>query len=129
MIWVFIGIGVALILAIAWFSITLVTTKLNATPALAVFDIEEATDYVADNLPDRVANHLSHDDVRVLLAVESGSRAWGFASHDSDYDVRFLYVSPPAWYLAVDLEEKRDVIETLIEGVWDVDLKILYIWF
>lgn len=70
MIWVFIGIGSALILAIAWFALTLVTTKLNATPALAVFDIEEATDYIADNLPDRVANHLSHDDVRLLLRWE-----------------------------------------------------------
>lgn len=28
--------------------------------------------------------------IRVILAVESGSRAWGFASADSDYDVRFL---------------------------------------
>ena len=59
--------------------------------------------------------------VKVLLACESGSRAWGFASADSDYDVRFLYLSPCSWYLAVDLEEKRDVIETPIEDVWDVN--------
>lgn len=59
--------------------------------------------------------------VRIVLAVESGSRAWGFASKDSDYDVRFIYVNPPEWYLAVDLEEKRDVIETPIGGVWDVN--------
>ena len=47
--------------------------------------------------------------VRVLYACESGSRGWGFASPDSDYDVRFLYVHPPEWYLRV--EAQRDVIE------------------
>ena len=41
-------------------------------------------------------------DVRVLYACESGSRGWGFASPDSDYDVRFLYVHPPEWYLRVE---------------------------
>ncbi len=58
--------------------------------------------------------------MRILLAVESGSRAWGFASPNSDYDVRFIYAREPDWYLAVDLEEKRDVIEYPI--VDDIDL-------
>lgn len=49
--------------------------------------------------------------VRVLYACESGSRAWGFASPDSDYDVRFLYAHPPEWYLSFEVERKRDVIE------------------
>ncbi|SDI47294.1 hypothetical protein SAMN05216189_1005152 [Pseudomonas delhiensis] len=48
-------------------------------------------------------------DVSVLYACESGSRAWGFASPDSDYDVRFVYVHQPDWYLRV--EEPRDVLE------------------
>lgn len=48
-------------------------------------------------------------DVRVLLAVESGSRAWGFASTNSDYDIRFLYLHKPDWYLRID--DGRDVIE------------------
>lgn len=59
--------------------------------------------------------------VKVLFACESGSRAWGFASDDSDYDVRFIYIQPTDWYLTVDLEDKRDVIETPIEGVWDIN--------
>jgi len=47
--------------------------------------------------------------VTVLYACESGSRAWGFASTNSDYDVRFIYAHPPEWYLTV--EAKRDVID------------------
>jgi predicted nucleotidyltransferase len=42
--------------------------------------------------------------VRVCYAVESGSRAWGFASVDSDFDVRFLYVRKPEWYLSINVE-------------------------
>ncbi len=57
-------------------------------------------------------------DVRVLYACESGSRGWGFASPDSDYDVRFLHVHPPEWYLRV--EPHRDVIELPIDHELDV---------
>lgn len=56
--------------------------------------------------------------VEVLYAAESGSRAWGFASPDSDYDVRFLYRHGPDWYLSV--LEGRDVIELPIEEDLDV---------
>lgn len=48
-------------------------------------------------------------DVRIIYACESGSLAWGFASPDSDYDVRFIYVRPRDWYLSIRLG--RDVIE------------------
>jgi predicted nucleotidyltransferase len=53
--------------------------------------------------------------VKILYAVESGSRGWGFASYDSDFDVRFIYVHEPEWYLGVAPEEKRDVLELGIE--------------
>lgn len=61
------------------------------------------------------------EGVRVLYAVESGSRAWGFASTDSDWDVRFLYVRPRDWYLSVDLEQRRDVIERPISDALDIN--------
>lgn len=48
-------------------------------------------------------------NIKVLHAVESGSRAWGFASPDSDYDIRFIYKHKPEHY--VSLWEKPDVIE------------------
>lgn len=57
--------------------------------------------------------------VRILLAVESGSRAWGFASPDSDYDVRFIYVHKPEEYLRVDAI--KDVIEWQLDEVLDIN--------
>ncbi|WP_432722219.1 nucleotidyltransferase domain-containing protein [Jeongeupia wiesaeckerbachi] len=69
---------------------------------------------VMDELTAIEARH----DVRVLFACESGSRGWGFASPDSDYDVRFLYVHKLDWYLRV--EPQRDVIEVPISDELDV---------
>lgn len=59
------------------------------------------------------------EQVRILYACESGSRAWGFPSKDSDYDVRFIYIRPVDWYLSID--EKRDVIERPISNMLDIN--------
>ena len=63
----------------------------------------------------QILQHLSNieesETVKIIYACESGSRAWGFASTDSDYDVRFIYAHPPAWYLSIDSERRRDVLE------------------
>ncbi len=59
------------------------------------------------------------EQVRVLYAVESGSRAWGFPSRDSDYDVRFLYVRPVEAYLSI--VPPRDVIERPITDALDIN--------
>ena len=61
--------------------------------------------------------------VKIFYACESGSRAWGFASPDSDYDIRFLFQHPTASYLGV--QAPSDSIELPIEddldpGGWDV---------
>lgn len=71
------------------------------------------------------------EECRILLAVESGSRAWGFASPDSDYDVRFIYMRPEKAYLRLD--RTRDVIEVPINDEldingWDIDktLRLLH---
>ena len=57
--------------------------------------------------------------LRILLAVESGSRAWGFASPDSDYDVRFIYMRPREEYLRIDAV--KDVIEWKLDEVLDIN--------
>lgn len=71
---------------------------------------------------ERIVSHLRAieraEGVRVLFAVEAGSRAWGFASRDSDYDVRFVYARSIADYLR--LEKQRDTIERACEGNLDV---------
>ncbi len=58
-------------------------------------------------------------NIKILYAVESGSRGWGFASKDSDFDVRFIYIHPVDWYLSI--EEKKDYIEVPINDLLDIN--------
>ena len=59
------------------------------------------------------------ENIRILHCIESGSRAWGFASPDSDYDVRFIYVRPKDFYLRLD--KTRDVIEWQLDETLDIN--------
>lgn len=59
------------------------------------------------------------ENVKILHCVESGSRAWGFASPDSDYDVRFIYVRRKEFYMRLD--KKRDVIEWQLDDTLDIN--------
>lgn len=80
---------------------------------------------IKGEIANRLARIESSEDAKILFAVESGSRAWGFPSTDSDYDVRFVYIRRPEWYLSIEIDSKRDVIERPIEDQidlsgWDV---------
>ena len=70
--------------------------------------------------------------IKVLYACETGSRAWGFPSPDSDYDVRMIYMHEPDWYLS--LSDKKDTIafmsddrELDITG-WDIKKCLRLLW-
>ena len=78
----------------------------------------EIEPHIRAEIERRLAAIEAGDGARILMAIESGSRGWGFPSPDSDYDVRFLYVRPRDWYLS--LMPGRDVIEQPI--VDEIDL-------
>ncbi len=71
----------------------------------------DRTKDILENLKDVEREHR----VRILLAVESGSRAWGFESANSDWDVRFIYVHKLEWYLRI--EPQHDVIEVMDDEI------------
>ncbi len=84
-----------------------------------------------NEIKDQLDNIERTKNITILHAIESGSRAWGFESPDSDYDVRFIYLRDKNYYLRLD--KTRDVIELPIDDVldingWDLDkaLKLLH---
>jgi predicted nucleotidyltransferase len=91
------------------------------------------SDDVKTEVLKRLRNAEVEHGIQILFAIESGSRAWGFASPNSDYDVRFIYMHAPQWYQAVDLEERRDVIEyPIVDDIdlngWDVRKALRLFW-
>ena len=72
------------------------------------------------------------NEIEILLACETGSRAWGFPSPDSDYDVRFIYRHKKDWYLS--LNEQKDTIEKIYENNefdlsgWDLKKSLNLLW-
>ncbi len=74
---------------------------------------------VVDEIDRRLVSIGDEYAVRIPWAIESGSRAWGFPSPDSDYDCRFLFVRRAADYLS--LWPARDVIETPLDKTFDVN--------
>lgn len=71
-----------------------------------------------EEIKKEISNLENQHDIRILLAVESGSRAWGFASTDSDWDVRYIYIHKLDWYLKID--EQKDSQEKILPN--DLDL-------
>ncbi len=86
--------------------------ELRSIPACFAADAVAAIDARLDAI---CAEH----EVAIPLAIESGSRAWGFPSPDSDYDCRFVFVRPVSQHLSP--WPRRDVIETPLDGDLDVN--------
>jgi uncharacterized protein len=72
-----------------------------------------------DIINERLQQLAHQEQIVILYACESGSRAWGFPSPDSDYDVRFIYLRPIDWYLSI--EDRRDTIDLPVDKVLDLN--------
>lgn len=82
-------------------------------------------------IKDRINEIELENDIRILYACESGSRAWGFESPDSDYDIRFIYIRQLTDYVAIN--DKPDTIEfPIINNLdfsgWDLKKFLLHVY-
>jgi predicted nucleotidyltransferase len=73
---------------------------------------------MTEEIKKEIARLEREHEIKILYAVESGSRAWGFASTDSDWDVRYIYIHNLDWYLKID--ERKDSQEEILDN--DIDL-------
>jgi predicted nucleotidyltransferase len=80
---------------------------------------ETMDDRIVAEIDARLDALSKNERVALPLAVESGSRAWGFPSPDSDYDCRFLFIRATEEYLSP--WPRRDVIETPLDETFDVN--------
>lgn len=80
---------------------------------------ETVQEAVQETIQKKLAQIEQSENIKILHAVESGSRAWGFESEDSDYDVRFIYIRPIEQYLS--LKEKKDFIDWELNEVLDIN--------
>lgn len=84
--------------------------------------------YIKDKLKEIEKSH----GIKILFACETGSRAWGFHSPDSDYDIRLIYMHEQDWYLS--LSEKKDTIEMMLDNGnlditgWDLKKCLQLMW-
>lgn len=72
-----------------------------------------------EEIKDQLKKLKEKEGIKILLAVESGSRAWGFPSPDSDYDVRIIYIREREWYLSID--DKKDTIDYFHGKLLDIN--------
>jgi len=72
-----------------------------------------------DTIQTQIQEIEQKENIKILYACESGSRAWGFPSKDSDYDVRFIYIRPKDWYLSID--DKKDTVDYPINDLLDIN--------
>jgi len=86
--WIYISVASVVVIAAAWFAIVSVSSRLRYTPEQVIFDIDKATDYVADNLPEAITGRLSYRDVELLIKWElTYLRQRGIASYGSVDDL------------------------------------------
>lgn len=76
-------------------------------------------DEITQTIKAKLSQIEARENIRIMYACESGSRAWGFASPDSDYDVRFIFVRPVQDYLRV--KELPDFIDAELNEVYDIN--------
>ena len=73
---------------------------------------------IKQNIIQKLVTTETNYNVKIILAIESGSRASGFAAKNADYDCRFIYVHPQDWYLSI--QERKDFITYAIDEIYDI---------